>query len=166
MPKLVSDSFTFSRFELRIDLAMKPRMLLYVAICLVVAGFSLLFLGQQDKPIVNDIKSGNTSISVIQIKKPTDTLPWNTYGGFAFIGVGLVLAAANLRIKEENNSSSSDVLTTKEKEIVDAITSGLSNKEIAQKLFVSLNTIKTHNSNIYKKLGVNSRAQLIEKLNK
>lgn len=99
-------------------------------------------------------------------EKPKDTLPWKTYSGFAFIGIGLVLAAANLRIKEENPSNSSDVLTTKEKEIVDAIASGLSNKEIAQKLFVSLNTIKTHTNNIYKKLRVNSRAQLIEKLNK
>lgn len=145
---------------------MKPRMFLYVAICLVVAGFGCLYLGQQNKPIINNHKSGNTSISVMYFEKPKDTLPWKTYSGFAFIGIGLVLAAANLRIKEENPSNSSDVLTTKEKEIVDAIASGLSNKEIAQKLFVSLNTIKTHTNNIYKKLRVNSRAQLIEKLNK
>ena len=41
------------------------------------------------------------------------------------------------------------------------LTAGLSNQEIAERLIVSLNTIKTHVKNIYAKLGVESRTQAI-----
>jgi ATP/maltotriose-dependent transcriptional regulator MalT len=39
---------------------------------------------------------------------------------------------------------------------------GYSNQEIADKLFVSLNTVKTHTNNIYSKLNVKRRTQAIE----
>jgi ATP/maltotriose-dependent transcriptional regulator MalT len=40
---------------------------------------------------------------------------------------------------------------------------GLTNQEIADKLFVSLNTIKTHSSNLFLKLEVRRRTQAIER---
>ena len=40
---------------------------------------------------------------------------------------------------------------------------GLSNEEIADKLFISLNTVKTHSSNIFLKLDVKRRTQAVEK---
>jgi two-component system, NarL family, response regulator LiaR len=40
---------------------------------------------------------------------------------------------------------------------------GLSNSEIAQRLFISLNTVKTHNSGIYSKLVVVRRTQAVKK---
>jgi len=54
-------------------------------------------------------------------------------------------------------------LTARENEILDQLAKGLRNKEIAEQLFVSVNTIRTHIYNIYEKLHVNSR---IEALNK
>lgn len=54
-------------------------------------------------------------------------------------------------------------LSTRELEVLLNITHGLSNQEIADKLFVSLNTIKTHTGNIYSKLGVKSRTQAVSK---
>ena len=54
-------------------------------------------------------------------------------------------------------------LTARENEILDLLAKGFRNKEIAEKLFVSVNTIRTHVYNIYEKLHVNSR---IEALNK
>lgn len=53
-------------------------------------------------------------------------------------------------------------LSRREQEVLQEITNGLSNKEIADKLFVSESTIKTHVSNIYNKLGVNKRPQAIK----
>jgi NarL family two-component system response regulator LiaR len=42
------------------------------------------------------------------------------------------------------------------------MSAGLSNQEIALKLFVSLNTIKTHNARLFEKLEVKRRTQAIE----
>lgn len=54
-----------------------------------------------------------------------------------------------------------DVLTKREIEIVRLIVSGFSNRDIADKLFISTNTVKTHVSNLYKKIDVTNRVQAI-----
>jgi len=57
-----------------------------------------------------------------------------------------------------------NLLSPREIEVLELINSGLSNKEIAEKLFVSLSTIKTHINNIYKILEVKNRREAIEKM--
>jgi two-component system, NarL family, response regulator LiaR len=54
-------------------------------------------------------------------------------------------------------------ITPREWEVLEQMALGLSNQEIAEKLFVSLNTIKTHTSNVFSKLGVQRRTQAIQK---
>ena len=54
-------------------------------------------------------------------------------------------------------------LTEREKEILNLIIKGFKNKEIAEKLFISEKTVKTHINKIFKKFKVKSRAQLIIK---
>ncbi|MBV7340129.1 LuxR C-terminal-related transcriptional regulator [Chloroflexi bacterium TSY] len=54
-------------------------------------------------------------------------------------------------------------LTPREYEILQEIISGLSNKEIEEKLFISHNTVRTHIKNLYSKLEVTSRTQAIRK---
>lgn len=53
-------------------------------------------------------------------------------------------------------------LTTKEKEIFDLYTRGLSTKDIIAQQQISENTLKYHNKNIYSKLGVKSRKELLQ----
>lgn len=52
-------------------------------------------------------------------------------------------------------------LSGREKQILRAMISGLKNKEIADKLFISEMTVKSHINRIYKKFGVNNRARAI-----
>jgi LuxR family maltose regulon positive regulatory protein len=52
-----------------------------------------------------------------------------------------------------------DPISERELEILHLITAGLSNREIAEKLFISLNTVKTHTKNINSKLNVTSRTK-------
>lgn len=51
-------------------------------------------------------------------------------------------------------------VSPRETEIVDLILRGFSNKEIASRLFISVDTVKKHSYNVYKKLGVQNRVQL------
>lgn len=54
-------------------------------------------------------------------------------------------------------------LSKREFEVLVLISSGLSNQEIADKLFVSVNTIKTHSSNLFQKLDVSRRTKAIQR---
>jgi len=53
-------------------------------------------------------------------------------------------------------------ITPRELEILELIANGLSNREIAEKLFVSENTVKTHSSRVFDKLGVKRRTQAVQ----
>ncbi len=52
-------------------------------------------------------------------------------------------------------------LSNREAEVAELVSKGLSNKEVANQLFVTEKTVKFHLTNIYKKMCVKSRAQLI-----
>jgi len=54
-------------------------------------------------------------------------------------------------------------LSRRELEVLELMAQGLSNQEIAEKLFVSLNTIKTHTSRLFEKMDVKRRTQAVEK---
>ena len=54
-------------------------------------------------------------------------------------------------------------LSPREMEVLELMAKGMSNAEIAESLFVSLNTIKTHSSKLYEKLEVKRRTQAVEK---
>jgi DNA-binding CsgD family transcriptional regulator len=55
-------------------------------------------------------------------------------------------------------------LTTAEQRVVELAAAGLSNKEIARRLFVAVHTVEVHLGHAYAKLGVRSRAQLASRL--
>ena len=59
---------------------------------------------------------------------------------------------------ENNEMPKTDLLSEREKEIVACVAKGLSNKEIAEYLFLSINTVTTHRRNIAKKLSIHSSA--------
>ena len=54
-------------------------------------------------------------------------------------------------------------ISKREYEVLELMAQGLSNQEIADKLFVSLNTIKTHSSNIFMKLDARRRTQAVRR---
>ena len=53
-------------------------------------------------------------------------------------------------------------ITPRELEILQSIAAGLSNREIAAKLFVSENTVKTHSSRLFDKLQAKRRTQAVQ----
>ena len=61
---------------------------------------------------------------------------------------------------EEKSETGSEILSEREKEIIVQVVKGLSNKEIAEVLFISVNTVMTHRRNIARKLQIRSAAGL------
>jgi DNA-binding CsgD family transcriptional regulator len=53
-------------------------------------------------------------------------------------------------------------ITPRELETLELIAKGMSNREIAEKLFVSENTVKTHSSRVFDKLGARRRTQAVQ----
>ncbi len=54
-------------------------------------------------------------------------------------------------------------LSEREREVLEAIASGATNREIAGTLFLSPHTVKEHTSSLYRKLGVRNRAEAVQK---
>ncbi|HEX9132004.1 MAG TPA: FxSxx-COOH system tetratricopeptide repeat protein, partial [Ktedonobacteraceae bacterium] len=61
----------------------------------------------------------------------------------------------------KGKATSPDLLNEREQEILQRLSTGLSDQQIADELFLSLNTVKWYNRQIYSKLGVKSRTQAV-----
>lgn len=107
------------------------------------------------------------------------------YAGFIaliFMGLGIWLALKLSKPKKETIIIEKEVyikespdfilnekeieklrISKREMEVLELMAEGLSNQEIAERLFVSLNTVKTHSSKVLEKLDVKRRTQAIEK---
>ncbi|GAB3618567.1 response regulator transcription factor [Okibacterium endophyticum] len=87
----------------------------------------------------------------------------------AATGDGLVSPAVTRRVIGEfarrrtpaPPGSSIPDLTPRERDVLDSLTRGLSNAEIAARLFIEIGTVKTHVSSIIRRLGVRDRVQAI-----
>jgi ATP/maltotriose-dependent transcriptional regulator MalT len=104
------------------------------------------------------------------------------YGGlialvFAVLGIWLGLKLTNKKetivVKEVQVSAAQTFalnqarlqelkITRRELEILELIAGGLSNREIAERLFVSENTVKTHSSRLFEKLSAKRRTQAVQ----
>jgi DNA-binding CsgD family transcriptional regulator len=105
------------------------------------------------------------------------------YGGIVallFSGLGIWLGLKLTRTREtvvvrevavpvggpfERNETRREQLgiTARELEIMEAIAAGLSNREIAERLFVSENTVKTHAARLFDKLSARRRTQAVQR---
>jgi LuxR family maltose regulon positive regulatory protein len=78
-----------------------------------------------------------------------------------------LLAAFEGKTKDERpeteiaSSSLIEPLSKRELEIIGLIAQGLSNREISERLFLALSTVKGHNQNIFGKLGVQRRTEAV-----
>ena len=82
--------------------------------------------------------------------------------GFFFLLIGIAGTWYFTRPVQEASTADPDLLaqfSPRELEVLNLIAKGYANKEIAQLLDLSPNTIKTHISKLYDKLGVNNRTQ-------
>jgi len=84
-----------------------------------------------------------------------------------FLGIGLWIGlqgSRKPRSEKSNKSKQKQIgLSDRELDVLHLMSQGLTNQQIADRLYVSQNTVKTHTSNIYSKLTVERRTQAIQK---
>jgi LuxR family maltose regulon positive regulatory protein len=80
--------------------------------------------------------------------------------------IGWLLEGIEQGLASPPAHSGSVVLTEREKTVLGMLRGDLSQQEIARELYVSINTVKTHTSAIYRKLGVSSRRHAIDRARK
>ncbi|MCB0129108.1 MAG: tetratricopeptide repeat protein, partial [Caldilineaceae bacterium] len=68
------------------------------------------------------------------------------------------------QVTAENATLQTDILSERELEIMRLVADGLTAPQMAEKLIISIHTMRTHLKNIYRKLEVNSRVQAVEKV--
>lgn len=64
--------------------------------------------------------------------------------------------------RDRNGHDPYDLLSRREKEILKLVANGSTSREVAEKLFISVSTVKSHRNNIMKKLKVNDMASLVK----
>jgi DNA-binding NarL/FixJ family response regulator len=81
--------------------------------------------------------------------------------GGRWVSVELVARALNIAA---NGNSGAHALTARETEIAEGVASGLQNKEIAERLGIADGTVRIHVHNIFKKLGIQNRVELANRI--
>jgi ATP/maltotriose-dependent transcriptional regulator MalT len=73
------------------------------------------------------------------------------------------MVGLGMTVFKPHESPSGPPLTEREREVLDLVAGGATNREIAERLFLSPHTIKEHTSSLYRKLGVRNRAEAVQK---
>jgi DNA-binding NarL/FixJ family response regulator len=77
-------------------------------------------------------------------------------GAVRMVGLGMT-------VFRPHEAPSGPALSEREREVLDLIGSGATNREIAEQLFLSPHTVKEHTSSLYRKLSVRNRAEAVQK---
>ena len=116
----------------------------------------------QDEDIFQILRIGSPGFSFIK-----DTSSYSDNIRILLHGGGIISPSIAKRISRFfQYNLYDDLLTSKEEEIVSLMQMNHSIKEITEILSIKENTLRSHIKNIYRKLKVNSRSQLIDKLNR
>jgi len=115
-------------------------------------GFIMIFVSK-GKPVADLLKE------VLVVKKQDHN---HIQAGFSLSYVKKILTAFKATTPPKTEGLM-DPMSERELEVLRLIATGLSNKEIAEKLFISLNTVKTHTKSINSKLNVSSRTKAISR---
>lgn len=80
-----------------------------------------------------------------------------------WVGRRLTVHAAPARFEKNEKALGYLGISEREQQVLGLLAAGLSNREIAERLFVSANTVKTHLAHLYEKLEVSRRTQAVRK---
>ena len=105
-------------------------------------------------------------VAAIHLARTNDIPAFNSKDIACLSAVSLHCSATltKLRTRISTNSSSANCLSDRELQIAELVAKGLTNAEIGVRLWISVNTVKQTLKNIFRKLNVSARAQMVAKL--
>lgn len=136
------------------------------------ASFAVAEDGTQALVLISEEDHAVSRLRAMQLRGwgvvPPDAPPEELAAAVAAAGQGLIVLpkAVTERLLHEPAASAeelSETLTAREREVLDLLGHGLSNKLIGRELHISEHTVKFHISSLYAKLGVNNRAEAVSR---
>ena len=136
------------------------------------ASFAVAEDGTQSLVLISEDDHAVSRLRAMQLRGwgvvPPDAPPEELAAAVAAAGQGLIVLpkAVTERLLHEPAASAeelSETLTAREREVLDLLGHGLSNKLIGRELHISEHTVKFHISSLYAKLGVNNRAEAVSR---
>jgi DNA-binding CsgD family transcriptional regulator len=112
---------------------------------------------------VNTFGNAKTNITIINLNEVLEP------NYILIFGISLIVFSILIFFFEyflKNKGAIKPTLTNKENEILELLQQGKTNKEIASEFFISVSTVKTHINNIFKKMNISNRNELLLKNNK
>ncbi|MBP9889183.1 MAG: response regulator transcription factor [Leptospiraceae bacterium] len=116
-----------------------------------------------EKKIFEALKYGATGYMFKEELYSLDSILETLLNGGAFITPTIALRVVTFFRDMKRSEENFEDLTEREEEILKELSNGYSPKEIAETLKISIQTVRTHIKNIYKKLEVNNQIQLLKK---
>ena len=102
--------------------------------------------------------------SVAEIQRAYDELSVFAYLEKQSFDRGNFKRLLNEAIVASNQASEIELLTQREREVMDLLVKGMTNREIAESLVITNNTVKRHLKAIFEKLQVHTRSAVISKI--
>ncbi|MBL1222132.1 response regulator transcription factor [Chryseobacterium sp. L7] len=121
---------------------------------------------EDDEKIFNSLKAGAMGylIKGESMERILSSIR-DVYNGGAPMSLSIARRVLSHFEKKLPETKDFDDLTEREKEILELLSQGLLYKEIADKKFISIDTVKKHVGNIYRKLHVSNKVEAINKFN-
>ncbi|KQT21927.1 LuxR family transcriptional regulator [Chryseobacterium sp. Leaf404] len=121
---------------------------------------------EDDEKVFNSLKAGATGYLVKgeSMDKILSSIR-DIYNGGAPMSFSIARKVLSHFERKTTDQNDCEELTKREIEIVELLSRGLLYKEIADKIFISIDTVKKHVGNIYRKLHVNNKVEAINKFN-
>ena len=129
--------------------------------------FRLLIISHSFEVYITCIAVVFTALGIwlsLQLVKPKVEIQIQTVEVEKYVYIKEEAAANDEQVNETERAKLG--LSNRETEVLQLMADGLSNQEIADQLFVSLNTVKTHSAKLFEKMDVKRRTQAIEKANR
>ncbi|WP_143884919.1 response regulator transcription factor [Chryseobacterium binzhouense] len=121
---------------------------------------------EDDKKIFSSLKAGAMGYLVKgeSMDKILSSIR-DVYNGGAPMSLSIARKVLSHFVRKHSEVQKWDELTEREKEVLELLAEGLLYKEIADRKFISIDTVKKHVGNIYRKLHVSNKVEAINKFN-